>query len=124
VNPRVLGGEGFEGDAVAEGLELGDSPLTLAIGVASGEVVATKVGVGAVAGQQVPGDDQDKTYREGQRFATRGGRFLPFHAGEAHVGIARVLYARAQLDDALQHVTEGIELTRRWSSFGCQPLDW
>jgi hypothetical protein len=40
VNTRVLGGEGFEGDAVAEGLELGDSPLTLAIGVAADEVVA------------------------------------------------------------------------------------
>jgi LuxR family transcriptional regulator, maltose regulon positive regulatory protein len=70
-----------------------------------------------------------KTYREGQRFATRGGRFLPFHAGEAHVGIARVLYARAQLDDALQHVTEGIELTRRvvefrLPAFGLVNLAW
>jgi hypothetical protein len=45
----VLGGEGFEGDAVAEGLELGDSPFTLAIGVASDEAVATKVGVVVVA---------------------------------------------------------------------------
>jgi hypothetical protein len=43
VNPRVLGGEGFEGDAVAEGLELGDGPLTLAVGVAPDEVVATQV---------------------------------------------------------------------------------
>ena len=58
-SPGVLGGEGFEGDAVAEGLELGDGPLTLAIGVASDEVVATKVGVVAVAGEQVPGDHQD-----------------------------------------------------------------
>jgi hypothetical protein len=48
----VLGGEGFEGDAVAEGLELGDSPFTLAIGVASDEAVATKVGVVAVAGSR------------------------------------------------------------------------
>ena len=60
MNPRVLGGEGFEGDAVAEGLELGDSPLPLAIGVASDEVVATKVGVVAVVGKQVSGDDQDR----------------------------------------------------------------
>jgi LuxR family transcriptional regulator, maltose regulon positive regulatory protein len=70
-----------------------------------------------------------KTYREGQRFATRGGRFLPFHAGEAHVGIAQVLYARDQLDDALQHVTEGIELTRqvvefRLPAFGLVNLAW
>jgi len=60
VNPRVLGGEGFEGDAVAKGLELGDSPLPLALGVAADEVVATKVGVVAVAGEQVPGDHQDR----------------------------------------------------------------
>ena len=70
-----------------------------------------------------------KTYREGQRFATRGGRFLPFQAGEAHVGIAQVLYARDQLDDALQHVTEGIELTRRvvefrLPAFGLVNLAW
>jgi hypothetical protein len=31
VNPWVLGSDGFEDDAVAEGLELGDGPLTLAI---------------------------------------------------------------------------------------------
>ena len=70
-----------------------------------------------------------KTYREGQRFATEGGRFLPFHAGEAHVGIAQVLYARDQLDDALEHVTEGIELTRqvvefRLPAFGLVNLAW
>ncbi|HZD00936.1 MAG TPA: LuxR C-terminal-related transcriptional regulator, partial [Actinomycetes bacterium] len=53
------------------------------------------------------------TCQEGLRFATGGGRFLPFHAGESHVGIAQVLYARNQLDDALEHVTEGIELTRQ-----------
>jgi ATP/maltotriose-dependent transcriptional regulator MalT len=70
-----------------------------------------------------------QTYREGQRFATRGGRLLPFHAGEAHVGIAQVLYARDQLDDALQHVTKGIELTRqvvefRLPAFGLVTLAW
>jgi LuxR family maltose regulon positive regulatory protein len=53
------------------------------------------------------------TCREGMRFATSGGRFLPFHAGECHVGIAQVLYERNELDDALEHVTNGIELTRQ-----------
>jgi LuxR family maltose regulon positive regulatory protein len=70
-----------------------------------------------------------QTYREGLRFATEGGRFLPFHAGEAHAGIAQVLYARNQLDDALRHVTEGIELTRqvvefRLPAFGLVSLAW
>jgi LuxR family transcriptional regulator, maltose regulon positive regulatory protein len=70
-----------------------------------------------------------RTYREGLRFATEGGRFLPFHAGEAHVGIAQVLHARNELDDALRHVIEGIELTRqvvefRLPAFGLVSLAW
>ena len=54
-----------------------------------------------------------RTYREGLRFATRGSRLSPFHAAEAHLGIAQVLYEQDHLDDALQHVTEGIELGRQ-----------
>jgi hypothetical protein len=42
---------GLEGDVVAEGLELGDGSLALALGVASGEVVATQVLVVAVVGE-------------------------------------------------------------------------
>ena len=44
MNPGVRR-HGFENDAVAEGLELGDGPLTLTSGVAPDEVVATQVGV-------------------------------------------------------------------------------
>jgi LuxR family transcriptional regulator, maltose regulon positive regulatory protein len=70
-----------------------------------------------------------RTYREGLRFATEGGRLLPFHAGEAHVGIGQVLHARNELDDALRHVTEGIELTGqvvefRLPAFGLVSLAW
>ncbi len=70
-----------------------------------------------------------RTYRDGLCFATEGGRFLPFHAGEAHVGIAQVLYARNELDEALRHVTEGIDLTRqvvefRLPAFGLVALAW
>jgi LuxR family maltose regulon positive regulatory protein len=54
-----------------------------------------------------------RTYRDGLRFATQGGRLSPFHAAEAHLGIAQVLYEQDHLDDALQHVTEGIELGRQ-----------
>jgi LuxR family maltose regulon positive regulatory protein len=57
------------------------------------------------------------TYMEGLRFATPGGRFLRFHAGEAHLGIAQVLYARNELDDAFQHITDAIELTRHTVEF-------
>jgi LuxR family maltose regulon positive regulatory protein len=57
------------------------------------------------------------TCEEGLRFATHDGRFLPFHAGESHVGIAQVLYERNELDDALEHATKGIELTRQLVEF-------
>jgi LuxR family transcriptional regulator, maltose regulon positive regulatory protein len=54
-----------------------------------------------------------RTYREGLRLATMSGRSSAYHAGEAHLGIAQVLYARNQLDDALRHVTEAIDLGRQ-----------
>jgi len=53
------------------------------------------------------------TYEDGLRFATEGGRLSAYHAGEAHVGIARVLYERNQLDEALRHATEGLTLCRQ-----------
>ena len=54
-----------------------------------------------------------RTYREGLRFAMEGGRLSSYHAGEPHVGMAQVLYERNRLDEALKHVTEGIELCRQ-----------
>jgi LuxR family transcriptional regulator, maltose regulon positive regulatory protein len=54
-----------------------------------------------------------RTHREGLRLATRDGQLSPFHAAEAHLGIAQVLYERDQLDHALRHVTESIELGRQ-----------
>jgi LuxR family maltose regulon positive regulatory protein len=53
------------------------------------------------------------TYREGLRLASEGDRFSVYHAGEAHVGIAQVLYQRNQLEEALQHATRGVELCRQ-----------
>jgi LuxR family maltose regulon positive regulatory protein len=58
-----------------------------------------------------------RTYREGLRFAAEGGRFaMTYHAAEAHLGIARVLYERNELDKALRHVSMAIE-------FGQQVVD-
>jgi len=54
-----------------------------------------------------------RTYREGLRLATEGDRFSVYHAGEAHVGIAQVLYQRNQLGEALQHATQGVEFCRQ-----------
>ncbi|HZC99322.1 MAG TPA: LuxR C-terminal-related transcriptional regulator [Actinomycetes bacterium] len=63
-----------------------------------------------------------RTYRESLRLATQGGRFSPFHAAEAHLGIAQVLYERNQLDDALRHVTGSVELGRQMIWFYGQEL--
>lgn len=54
-----------------------------------------------------------RTFREGLRFATEGGRCSPNHECEAHIGIAQVLYARDELDDALRHATEAVTLGRQ-----------
>jgi hypothetical protein len=53
------GGEGFEGDLVAEGLELGEGSLASAVGVAADEVIAAQVGIVTVVGEQMLGDHQD-----------------------------------------------------------------
>ena len=71
-----------------------------------------------------------RTYREGLRFATEmGPLYLPFNAGEAHVGLAQVFYQRNRLDKALSHATGGIDLCRdvvEWSlpAVGLVALAW
>jgi LuxR family maltose regulon positive regulatory protein len=54
-----------------------------------------------------------RTCQDGLRFATQGGRRTGYQAGEPHVGIAEVLCERDELDLALEHVTQGIELCRQ-----------
>jgi LuxR family maltose regulon positive regulatory protein len=54
-----------------------------------------------------------RTYQDGLRLSAAGGRLSPFHAAQAHIGIAQVLYERNEPDRALAHVTEGIELGRQ-----------
>jgi LuxR family transcriptional regulator, maltose regulon positive regulatory protein len=54
-----------------------------------------------------------RTFREGLRWATGGGRFSPLVECEAQIGIAQVLYARNELDDALAHATEAVRLGRQ-----------
>src|SRR5690242_13823644 len=65
-------GDGFEGDFVAELLELVDEAAAVAVGVfglAADEVVLAEVGVLDVVGEDVPGGDED-------RVGDRDGRFL------------------------------------------------
>jgi LuxR family maltose regulon positive regulatory protein len=70
-----------------------------------------------------------RTYQEGLRFSTAGGRLSGFHAAEAHIGMAQALYERDEVDEALEHVTEGIELSRdvveyRLPAVGLTTLAW
>lgn len=70
-----------------------------------------------------------RTYDESLRFATEVGRFSSFHAAEAHLGIARVLCQRNQLDEALRHCNEGVDLARQGVEnllvgIGLQTLAW
>jgi ATP/maltotriose-dependent transcriptional regulator MalT len=53
-----------------------------------------------------------RTNRVGLGLATGGGRLSAFHAAEAHIGIARLLYQRDEMDKALHHVSAGIDLCR------------
>jgi LuxR family maltose regulon positive regulatory protein len=51
-----------------------------------------------------------RTYREALRLASQGPRTSAHHAALSHLGIAQVLYERDRVDDALRHMSEGIEL--------------
>lgn len=69
------------------------------------------------------------TFEEGLRVARDADHFSPFHVAEAHLGIARVLYQRNDLDAALRHATEGVAMSRRIVEYlllgiGLQTLAW
>jgi LuxR family transcriptional regulator, maltose regulon positive regulatory protein len=53
-----------------------------------------------------------RTYQTALEIASEAGRPLP-PAGMAHVGLAEVLYERGELEAALDHATEGVELCRQ-----------
>jgi LuxR family maltose regulon positive regulatory protein len=63
-----------------------------------------------------------RTHREGLRLATEEVHAAAYHAAAAHLGIAKVLYERDQLDDALGHVTQSLELGRQMIWFLAQRL--
>jgi LuxR family transcriptional regulator, maltose regulon positive regulatory protein len=53
-----------------------------------------------------------RTYRQVLDAASHAGRPLP-PAGMAHTGMAWVLYERGELDSALRHATDGVQLCRQ-----------
>jgi LuxR family maltose regulon positive regulatory protein len=104
---RMEDAESGFAEALIEGRALPDTYSGMAPFFALGRVQEARGKLGAAL----------RTYREGLRFATEDGRLPTIrHAAEAHAGIAHVLYQRNQLDDALRHVTAGME-------FGGQVVD-
>ena len=61
-----------------------------------------------------------QTYRDGLEFAERSGQASTPSVGTMHIGIARILYARNDLDGAQQHADQGISLAGQLTSL--QPL--
>src|SRR5215472_1044286 len=91
---------------VAEGRASGMPHLALSAGAVLGRVQRAQGRLGAAL----------RTYQEGLELGAVAGRPVVPTVGEAHIGMAEVLYERDRLDDAMSHVAEGIELCRRLTS--------
>ncbi|HKA48799.1 MAG TPA: LuxR C-terminal-related transcriptional regulator [Candidatus Dormibacteraeota bacterium] len=91
---------------VAEGRASGMPHLALSAGSVLGRVQRAQGRLGAAL----------RTYQEGLAFGAAAWRPKVLAVGEAHIGMAEVLYQRDRLDDAMSHVAEGIELCRRLTS--------
>jgi ATP/maltotriose-dependent transcriptional regulator MalT len=63
--------------------------------------------------------DAAETYERLLRLAAEHGEALSMEeGGEAHVGVGEVLLERNNLEAAMRHLQEGIELLHRWSGIG------
>lgn len=116
---RVAGAESEFAAMLAEGRSAPDPHPLMTSSWLLGRVQRSRGELGAAL----------RTYQAGLRFATVGGRRSSFNAAEAHIGIAQVRYERNELDAALGHVTEGIELSRkvveyRLPAVGLTTLAW
>ena len=107
---RLADAEREAAELVAEGRTSGIPHLLLSAGATLGRIQRAQGRLG----------DALRTYGEALELAAvAGGGAVPT-TGEAHVGMAEVLYQRDQLDDALHHLTQGVELCKRLTSK--QPL--
>lgn len=88
---------------VAEGRASGMPHLAISAGAILGKVQRAQGKLGAAL----------RTYREGLDLGVVAGRATVPTVGEAHIGIAEILYEQDQLDEATRHVTQGIELCRQ-----------
>jgi LuxR family maltose regulon positive regulatory protein len=85
----------------AERRAAGEGYLAMRVAYDLGEVQRARGRLGAAV----------ETYRLGLLAGSEGGYELPA-AGMAHVGLARLLYERGELDGAMDHAVRGISLSR------------
>src|SRR5262249_27846943 len=83
---------------VAEGRAIGMPHLALSAGAVLGRVQRAQGRLGAAL----------RTYQEGLELGAVAGRPVVPTIGEAHIGMAEVLYQRDRLDDAMSHVDVGL----------------
>jgi LuxR family maltose regulon positive regulatory protein len=107
---RLADAEREAAELVAEGRTSGIPHLLLSAGATLGRIQRAQGRLG----------DALRTYGEALELAAAAGGAAVPTTGEAHVGMAEVLYQRDQLDDALHHLTQGVELCKRLTSK--QPL--
>lgn len=103
---RPAGAERELASLVAEGRASGTPHLALTAGGVLGRVQRAQGRLGAAL----------RTYHEGLELGAVAGRPVVPTVGEAHIGMAEVLYERDRLDEAISHVAEGIELCRQLTS--------
>jgi LuxR family maltose regulon positive regulatory protein len=88
---------------VTEGRETGEPHLTLTASFALGRIQRAQGRLEAAY----------HTYQQGLDFAAKTGSKVVLSTAVAHVGMAEILYERNQLEQALDHITEGISLSRQ-----------
>ena len=90
-------------DIVMEGYESREPHLALTAGFALGRIQQAQGRLTAAY----------RTYQEGLRFAAKTRSKVVLSAAVTHFGIAQVLYEQNQLKQALDHIMEGISLSRQ-----------
>jgi LuxR family transcriptional regulator, maltose regulon positive regulatory protein len=100
---RLAEAERAFANIVAEGRQAGEPHLTLTAGFALGRIQRTQGRLEAAY----------HTYQQGLDFAAKTGSKVVLSTAVAHIGMAEILYERNQLEQALDHITEGISLSRQ-----------
>lgn len=103
---RLTEAEHAFAELMAEGQADGQLHMVLSAGDSLGRVQRAQGRLGAAL----------HIYQQGLEFAARMGLALAPSTGMAHLGMAEVYYARNELEHALHHAIEGVNLARQLTS--------